>query len=93
MIPLCAYFDSKTNYKELLINLIQMQAEENYIANLGIYFENYKDLIAENFNPQSYFLTEKSISIYYQQYEIAPYSTGIVVFEIPYSVAACPPSC
>jgi len=91
-IPLFAYFDTK-NYQELLIKLIQMIAEENYIANPGIYFENYKELISENFNPESYFLTENSISIYYQQYEIAPYSTGIVVFEIPYSVAACPPSC
>ena len=92
-IPLCSYFDRGTKYKELLINLIQMQAEENYIANPGIYFENYKELIAENFNAESYYLTENSISIYYQQYEIAPYSSGIIVFDIPYSIAACPPSC
>jgi hypothetical protein len=92
-IPMNCYFYSGTNYMNLLINEITKQAESNLKQNPGIYFEDYKNLIIENFNPSSYFLTPQGMTIYYQQYDIAPYSTGIVEFTIPYGIIGWYPSC
>ena len=39
-------------------------------------------MVIDNFNPKSFFITNKGVSVYYQQYDIAPYSSGIRVFEI-----------
>lgn len=92
-IPLYCFFSPGVDYKSFLINEITRQAETDMKLEPNIYFENYKSLISENFNPESYFMTPDGISIYYQQYEIAPYSTGIVVFNIPYSKIGWYPSC
>lgn len=54
---------------------IKMQIEQG-----GAYFDNYTELLLENFNPESYYLTPYGIAIYFQQYDIAPYSSGIPVF-------------
>lgn len=50
-----------------------------------VYFENYKELVREAFNEYSYYCIPEEIVIYYQQYDIAPYSSGIREFGIPYS--------
>ena len=92
-IPMYCYFYRGTNYMNLLINEITKQAEQNLNQNPGIYFEDYKNLIVQNFNPDSYFLTPNGMTIYYQQYDIAPYSTGIVEFTIPYEIIGWYPSC
>lgn len=84
-MPLSVFFEECKNYKNVILHLIEEQANANYAANPGIYFEDYRTLIAEYFNEDNFYLTDKGIAIYYQQYQIAPYSTGIVVFEIPYS--------
>ena len=44
------------------------------------YFEDYAKLMIQTFNPKSFFLIEENIMIYFGQYDIAPYSTGIPVF-------------
>jgi len=92
-VPLYCYFKPGTNYRELLIKEIISQADENMNTDIPPYFDNYKDLIMENFNPSSYYLTPEGMAIYYQQYEIAPYATGIVVFIIPYSKIGWYPKC
>lgn len=55
------------------INLQIANEKENY-------FDNYCELVLENFNPNQYYITEKGINIFFQQYDIAPYSSGIPVF-------------
>lgn len=79
-IPLSDFFPAGQDYRASLINQMIKQASENP----EIYFEDYPALIAKYFNEDHYYLTPSGVSIYYQQYEIAPYSTGIVVFSIPY---------
>ncbi|HBD63664.1 MAG TPA: DUF3298/DUF4163 domain-containing protein [Clostridiales bacterium] len=83
-LPLYSFFKPGTDYKKLLTDEIIKQAEKNLAENPGIYFDNYKDLIVSTFNPDSFYLTPHGLVIYYQQYDIAPYSTGIVEFTIPY---------
>lgn len=84
VLKLKNFFENKNNYKDIILKQILDQANENISKNPGIYFDNYKKLIVENFNEESFYITPTSIDIYYQKYDIAPYSTGIVVFSIPY---------
>lgn len=84
IIKLESLFAENQNYKEIVIEQIQKEAERNYNKSPYIYFPNYKELIVEKFNPESFNLSPGGILVYYQQYDIAPYSTGIVVFTLPY---------
>lgn len=93
-ITLKNIFKGILNYKSILIDEIKKQAEKNILDNPGIYFENYLELIEKSFNENSFYLTEDAINIYYQQYDIAPYATGIVVFSLTYKeLGIKPPYC
>lgn len=50
------------------------------------YFENYKALVNENYNPKNFYINNKGIIIYFQLYEIAPYASGIPEFLLPYGI-------
>lgn len=92
-IYLYCFFKPYTDYTHMLIQEIIAQAEENLKENPYIYFDDYKNLIIENFNPNSFYMSPDGITIYYQQYDIAPYSTGIVEFTIPYVKIGWFPAC
>ncbi|HBB28743.1 MAG TPA: DUF3298/DUF4163 domain-containing protein, partial [Clostridiales bacterium] len=92
-IYLYCFFKPYTDYTHMLIQEIIAQAEENLKENPFIYFDDYKNLIIKNFNPHSFYMSPDGITIYYQQYDIAPYSTGIVEFTIPYTKIGWFPSC
>lgn len=83
VLPLAAFFPRGFDYREYFIGQILTEAKKIMEVN-PVFFENYEELIVKNFNPDNYYLTPNGYAIYYQQYEIAPFSTGIVVFEIPY---------
>ncbi len=51
-------------------------------TNPEIYFDNTCNLVIETFNPESFYLVPNGIVIYFQQYDIAPYSSGIRTFNI-----------
>ena len=91
-LPLSSYFQPYQNYRRILLTQILRQADENMRQN-PIYFDNYPILIMQNFNEESYYLTPDGIALYFQEYEIAPYSTGIVVFTVPYSLVHWYPTC
>lgn len=57
---------------------IKMQIGENS----EIYFDDACCLLIDTFNPQSFYLDQRSIIIYFQQYDIAPYSSGIMEFSV-----------
>ncbi len=86
-------FQPNVNYRYLLIEEILKQTDQQMKENPGIYFDNYQTLIVQYFNPKSFYLTEGGLAIYYQQYEIAPYATGIVSFTIPYATLGWMPTC
>ncbi len=92
-IPLYCYFKEGTDYRRLLTNEMIKQAGSRLKDNPGIYFDDYKSLIIKNFDEDNYFLTPEGLAVYYQQYDIAPYSTGIVVFTVPYKTIGWYPSC
>lgn len=63
---------------------IERQITERLKESPGAYFEDYPNLLRNNFNQRQFFLRPGHIVIYYQQYEIAPYATGIPEFSIPW---------
>lgn len=84
-VPLADLFPGNPDYRAFLTGEITRQADEKMRDTPGVLFENYRALILEYFNENHYYLTPSGIDVYYQQYEIAPYSTGIVVFTIPHA--------
>lgn len=66
---------------------IRQQITKRLKENPGSYFDDYAELLHQSFNPQSFYLLPGHFAIYYQQYEIAPYSTGLPEFIFPLSNA------
>lgn len=50
--------------------------------NIEIYFAGPYPLVVEYFNPESYYIDNGKVVIYFQQYDIAPYSSGIIEFTL-----------
>ena len=73
------------------INLkdINNQIEEQIANGTNYYFDNYCNLVLNSIDLNSFYLDNKYVNIYFQQYDIAPYSSGIPTFQItslPYRV-------
>lgn len=64
---------------------LEAQIKERLTETPGSYFDDYAILLRKNFNEKSYYLRPEDITIYYQQYDIAPYSTGIPEFQFRFS--------
>ena len=52
--------------------------------NPSTYFDDYAKLIRGNFDMNAFYLKPCGIVIYYQQYDIAPYASGIPEFLFPF---------
>lgn len=74
----------KESIIEEIIRQVQMEPE--------LYFEDYQRLIEETFDEENFYCTAQGVVIYFQQYDIAPYSSGIREFLIPYSETVCDPA-
>ena len=59
---------------------VERQIAERLKESPVSYFEDYPYLLRNKFNQNHFFLRPGYIVIYYQQYEIAPYATGIPEF-------------
>jgi len=81
IIKLRKLFRCTDDYKSYILNIV----EEQIKLDPDIYFDNFHELISEYFNEDSFYCTPDGIVIYYQQYDIAPYSSGIREFLIPYT--------
>lgn len=92
-VQACDFFLPKTMYRKAILQEILFQADENMRKAPGIYFENYQKLITRYFNPNRFYVTENSVTYYFQLYEIAPYVSGIVTFPILFDQLDCPPVC
>lgn len=81
MIKLRELYRCSGNYKSYIKNKIIAQIKENP----DIYFENYEELVEQTFNENNYYCTPQGVVVYFQQYDIAPYSSGIREFLLPYN--------
>lgn len=78
IIPLENFFYGNPYFVLNILKQINLQISENP----EIYFENTCNLVIDTFDPKNYYLTPHAIIIYFQQYDIAPYSSGIRTFSI-----------
>ena len=68
------------NYVSEIISNINDQIYKEIQKGNNIYFENYCCLTSHNFRVENYYIADNMIVVYYQQYDIAPYSSGILNF-------------
>ncbi|MFT4146660.1 MAG: DUF3298 and DUF4163 domain-containing protein [Mobilitalea sp.] len=91
---LADFFPGKSNYSEFIIESIINQIKAQVKANTTMVFDDYPKLVAENFKANNFYLTEEGVVIYFQQYDIAPYASGILTFVIPFGTGgATKPKC
>lgn len=85
-IRLSDLFKRNPNYVSSILKNINEQIKNNIENGENVYFENYCCLTASNFRVENFYLVEGAIVIYYQQYDIAPYSSGILTFKIDFNL-------
>lgn len=83
-IALSYFYPNNPYYVIDILKNINNQIKEQIQAGSNYYFDNYCELVLETFRLENYYLTPNSIAIFFQQYDIAPYSSGIPVFYLPY---------
>ncbi len=83
-IPLSNFYPNNPYYLINILKSINSQIKSQIEAGNNYYFDNYCELVLEKFNIESFYITPGNIAVYFQQYDIAPYSSGIPVFYIPY---------
>lgn len=81
------FFETKS-YKDYILEQLKKQIESQLKAGSNTYYEYYYLIISEKFSENNFYLTHEGIAIYFQEYEIAPYASGILIFKIPYSDSA-----
>lgn len=69
--------------RKVILDRINDQIAAQIKTGEGMYFDDYVKLTAENFRPENFYLTPEGLVIYYQQYDIAPYASGIPEFTLP----------
>lgn len=84
-IPLSCFYYQDPNYILGILREINRQIEGQIQVGSNQYFDDYCKLVLEAFNSLNYYITKDSIVIFFQQYDIAPYSSGIPTFLIPRS--------
>lgn len=89
-----AFFPNMSNYRTFIIQSIYRQIGEKVQDNTEDFFDDYKDLVVKTFNENNFYLVPEGVVIYFQQYDIAPYVSGINEFVIPFEAgAAVKPKC
>lgn len=78
--PLQAFSKGNPYYLIDILKQINNQITKQVETGVGNYFPDYCQLVLETFRLENYYLTPKGIVIFFQQYDIAPYSTGIPIF-------------
>lgn len=82
-LPLTAFVNGNENYKDIINDEIKGKIESEEEGGQGVYFKDSFKGISDN--PQFY-LEDDYIVIYFDLYEIAPYSNGIPKFKIQRSL-------
>lgn len=81
-INLNELFDCNCDYVLYILKDINNQIEEQIANGTNYYFDNYCNLVLNSIDLNSFYLDNKYVNIYFQQYDIAPYSSGIPTFQI-----------
>lgn len=93
-MALSDFFPGNKNYLSDIVEFINKQIESDMQQGNAYYFEDYASLVKENLNERNFYVVPEGVVIFFQLYEIAPYSSGIRTFLIPFgNGAATMPRC
>lgn len=93
-LPLCCLFRPGVDYQERILGVVIAEAQRRAQEDSGLFLGEPAELVVQNFNPANFYLTPAGIVIFYQQYDLGPYSAGIQTFLVPYgAVGARVPGC
>jgi hypothetical protein len=81
------------SYKLYITDIISGEIAAQTKSGAGWYFDDYQKNVEQYFNPENFYLKPDGLAVYFQEYEIAPYSSGIPEFTIPYSKSVKKPAC
>ncbi len=84
-IELADLFPSREHLKEQLADSIISQIDAVYHKEEGIYFEDYAKLVSDTLKINQFYLTPEGVVLYFQEYDIAPYASGLPTFLLPYA--------
>ena len=91
--PLARFFAPPVPYPAFVLESINAQISAQLAEGIGMYFDDYQKNVAQNFNPRSYYLNPNGVVVYFQQYQIAPYASGIPEFTLAWSAEVREPRC
>ena len=78
MVELYELYSNEPYFLLDILRKINREISEN----LENFFADPYPLVVEYFNPESYYIDNGKVVIYFQQYDIAPYSSGIIEFTL-----------
>lgn len=81
-IALSDFYPGNTDFSDHIKDCIEEQTAQRLKAAPSTYFDNYPELIRKNFHMENFYMNPDGIVIYFQQYDIAPYSSGLPEFEL-----------
>jgi len=81
-IPLHSFYPNDPYYAIHILQEVNRKIREEMDAGKDTYFEEYCSLVLETFRLENYYLVPEGIEVFFQQYDIAPYSSGIPTFLI-----------
>lgn len=90
---LSRFFPPSAPYKTLIIGKVTEQMISSVENGSGAYFDDYEANAARYLNTSNFYLVPEGLMVYYQQYQLAPYSGGIPEFLLPFSEKVLRPSC
>ena len=79
-----AHVDSVEPLCNLVISTLATQAEEKHLRN-GYEADIRQRFAGEESYDEAFYFSENGLCFYFAPYEIAPYSSGVIIAEIPYS--------
>lgn len=83
MFSLDYIFKNDSSYLLYILREINQQIRIQIDNGTNQYFDNYCRFVLDKFNLNQFYLTPNDIVIFFQQCDIAPYSSGIPTFFIP----------
>lgn len=78
------FYPNNPNYMEQIMQEVITQIKMQIADGSGMYFENYEQLVRDTFKPNNFYVTTDGLVVYFQQYDIAPYASGLPAFVIPF---------
>lgn len=81
-IPLQYFFYNNKYYIIDILKQINKQIADQIAKETNQYFDNYCQLVIEKFRLENFYVVPNCVEMFFQQYDIAPYSSGIPSFRI-----------